>query len=140
MGAACEGDVVTTDRDFKRMVRERMAKTGESYVVARAQLRRPMADDGSRVIEKVAQHFGCSVEDLTGPSRRSRLVWARQLVMYLLAVDGELSVQAVGQSLGGRPAHVVRHAIDKVGSLRRQPVVASQLAALSAESSGDRGK
>jgi len=30
-----------TDKDFKRLVRGRMQKTGESYTAARAQLRKP---------------------------------------------------------------------------------------------------
>src|SRR5215469_2954550 len=34
------GDAVTRERDFKRLVRARMRRTGESYATARAQLRR----------------------------------------------------------------------------------------------------
>ncbi len=40
----CKGDVTMTQhKDFKRLVRARMSKTGESYTAARAQLVRKSA-------------------------------------------------------------------------------------------------
>lgn len=47
------------DKDFKRLVRQRMAETGERYTVARTALRRttepPLSDDVDRWIELLAQ-------------------------------------------------------------------------------------
>lgn len=44
---------MTKDRDFKRIVRTRMAKTGESYAAARAQLTKP--ERGETFVKGVAE-------------------------------------------------------------------------------------
>ena len=58
---------MTKDKDFKALVRERMAKTGESYATARANLR-PDAPDG--VIEP--RRFEIPTWPMTGPVGRLR--------------------------------------------------------------------
>jgi hypothetical protein len=50
---------MTKDRDFKKLVRERMTKTGESYSTARMNLRRdPHGDPGSRSARRWQISFG----------------------------------------------------------------------------------
>lgn len=58
------GDTVTRERDFKRLVRARMRRTGEAYATARAQLRRrglppsPAVEGDSRMypFERFTEH------------------------------------------------------------------------------------
>lgn len=66
------------------------------------------------VINAVAKHFKVSVEDLKGSSRKSRLVFARQIAMYLLRQNLELSLDEVGRSLGDRDHSTVIYGVSKV--------------------------
>ena len=47
--------------------------------------KRPRQITTSQIIEISAKHFGFSVEELIGPSRRRPLVIARQIAMHLFA-------------------------------------------------------
>lgn len=89
---------MTKDRDFKRLIRARMAKTGESYTAARAHLLAhdppPLPDD----YEKLAGMSDAAVEKATGKrwpewtaildrERASELVH-RDIVALVGAADG----------------------------------------------------
>ena len=77
----------------------------------RPKINRPTPE---RIIEVVCEYFGIKMEDVRGLSRRASLVWARQVLAYLLRVDLSLSLVAIGQIVGGRDHSTIIHAIDKV--------------------------
>ncbi|MDP8961462.1 MAG: chromosomal replication initiator protein DnaA [Actinomycetota bacterium] len=102
-------------------------------VVADASLdKRPVTVDGARrsveaflgssgqaltldhIIEKAAEVFGFSVEDLRGHSRRRPLVAARQAAMYVCRALTEESLPAIGRSFGGRDHTTVLYSVRKV--------------------------
>jgi predicted RNase H-like HicB family nuclease len=64
-GMAClENRSMTQERDFKRLVRERMAKTGESYSAARTNILKTDADTTELMSE--ARRLGIAARQLDG--------------------------------------------------------------------------
>jgi len=88
-----------------------------SDIVAASQPRRITA---GQIIATAAEHFGFSVDDLCGPSRRRPLVIARQIAMYLFRELTDYSYPAIGREFGGRDHTTVIHAVDKISSLMKE--------------------
>lgn len=65
---------MTKDRDFKRLVRERMARTGESYAAARAQLDDRSAHDGGERFEIIQTRLYAALMRRLGQSGGPRHV------------------------------------------------------------------
>lgn len=74
-------------------------------------LPRPTA---GKIMEVVSRHFRVSSGDLCGPSRKSRLVEARQTLMYLLRKQLGLPLEEIGGLLGGRDHSTIIYGIEKV--------------------------
>ena len=90
----------------------------------------------------VAGHFNISVEQMTSPSRASRVTWPRQVAIHLARdLTGE-SLPRIGQAFGGRNHATVMHACKRVSErLKSDQQVVDEIAALSAlasESKADR--
>jgi len=72
------------------------------------------ARDRARTIAEIqaaaCKHFGVSSEELTSASRGARVVWPRQLAMYLARELTEESLPAIGREFGGRDHSTVLHA------------------------------
>ena len=69
-----------------------------------------------RILEAVAGYYNVSLEELRGKARDKRIVRPRQMAMYLLREETELSLVDVGGLLGGRDHTTVLHSIEKVGT------------------------
>ncbi len=65
-------------------------------------------------IERVAAYFGLTLADLTGRRRTADVAHARQVAMYLLREEHQLSLPAIGEQLGGRDHSTVSYGIDRV--------------------------
>ncbi len=77
-----------------------------------------------KIIEAVTKHFRTRYSDLVGSSRRSSVVWARQVAMYLMRTLLDLPYEAIGDFFGGRDHSTVMHSFDKVrGVCRGNPSV-----------------
>ena len=75
----------------------------------------PRADvTPERVLETVARHFGVSVEQILGRGRTATVAQARQVVMYLLAVEMGMPPTAVGRTLSGRNHSTVIHGVERI--------------------------
>ncbi|HIN04624.1 MAG TPA: chromosomal replication initiator protein DnaA [Dehalococcoidia bacterium] len=72
--------------------------------------------DPDRIIEEAANHYKLSPRDILGRSRTKRIALARQVVMYLLIHELELSPTQVGRLLGGRDHATIIHGAGKVSS------------------------
>lgn len=72
------------------------------------------------IIEKSARHFGFSVDELIGPSRRRPLVIARQMAMYLFRELTDFSYPAIGREFGDRDHTTVIHAVEKISALMKE--------------------
>lgn len=77
-----------------------------------------------RVIEEIAQYYGLSVGDLSGKRRSKDVVLPRQVAMYILRSELDLSFPQIGGHLGGRDHTTIMHGCDKVETLmqKKDPV------------------
>lgn len=76
--------------------------------------RRPR--EASSVIQLVAAHFNLSVDELLGRGRTKEVAFARQIAMYLLREENQLSLPGIGDQLGGRDHSTVRYGVEKVSA------------------------
>jgi chromosomal replication initiator protein len=68
------------------------------------------------IIASVGKYFGLSLNDLTGKSRDKSVVVPRQIAMYLVREETNVSLEQIGQMLGGRDHTTVMHGWDKISS------------------------
>ena len=69
------------------------------------------------VIDAVSSHFHIATDILQGKKRNKIAVRSRQVAMFLLREETELSLAAIGKILGGRDHSTVLHGHDRVASL-----------------------
>lgn len=70
-----------------------------------------------RVVDLVAQAFNLSAEKLLGRDRSRDVALPRQIAMYLLRKEANVSLPQIGEALGGRDHTTVMYAIEKVADL-----------------------
>ncbi len=68
----------------------------------------------SDVVDKVARYFDIDPQSIYEKTRRKEVVKPRQLIMYILREDFQVSYPAIGQKLGGRDHTTVIHSCEKV--------------------------
>ncbi|MFA6106155.1 MAG: chromosomal replication initiator protein DnaA [Patescibacteria group bacterium] len=67
-----------------------------------------------RIIEAVSGFYEAPINDITGKSRKKELVKPRQIIMYLLRTELNISYPTIGNELGGRDHTTAMHAFVKV--------------------------
>lgn len=72
------------------------------------------ADD---IIKHVCDYYGFKPTQLKGPKRDASLVKARQIAMYLLKQQLGLTLEEIGNLLGGRDHTTIMHGVGKIGNL-----------------------
>lgn len=70
-----------------------------------------------QVLEAVAEEFDISREDLISRSRAHRVALPRQVAMYLLREENDISLPKIGDMLGGRDHTTVMYGCDKITDL-----------------------
>ena len=73
--------------------------------------------DFKKVISTICGYFDLSQKDLTGPKRQKELVLPRHFTMFLLCEELNMTVEKVGQILGGRDHTTVMHGRDRIKNL-----------------------
>lgn len=81
------------------------------------QLNSGIKTDYKKVISVICDYFNLNLKDLTGPKRQKELVLPRHLVMYILSEELGLTVEKIGQILGGRDHTTVMHGRDRIKKL-----------------------
>jgi chromosomal replication initiator protein len=76
------------------------------------------------VVDKVAEFYGIDEESIYEKTRRREVVRPRQIIMYLLREDFNISYPTIGTKLGGRDHTTVIHSCEKI---KREVVVDSDL-------------
>ncbi len=90
-----------------------------------------------QIVALVARAYGVGTEELSGPSRRRRIVRPRQIAMYLCRRYTEASLKEIGRSLRRDHTSVI-HAIEVVEKrVLEQPQLRYELEALAVRLSGD---
>ncbi len=72
------------------------------------------AIEPERIIEEASHHYRVSIDELLGRSRTKNIALARQVIMYLLMYELEMSPTQVGRLLGGRDHATVIHGAGKI--------------------------
>lgn len=68
----------------------------------------------SDVVDKIARYFDVEPASIYEKTRRKEIVKPRQLIMYILREDFQVSYPAIGQKLGGRDHTTVIHSCEKI--------------------------
>ena len=69
------------------------------------------------IIKTIANSFGIPIEKLTGRGRTNQVVLPRQVAMYLLREEANISLPQIGQALGGRDHTTIMYGCDKISDL-----------------------
>lgn len=77
------------------------------------------------VVDKVANFYGIDEESIYEKTRRREVVRPRQVIMYILREDFNISYPTIGTKLGGRDHTTVIHSCEKI---KREVVVDNDLA------------
>ena len=67
-----------------------------------------------QLIASVAEFYNITLEDLKGKSREKKLSFPRQIIMYMLRHELNMSYPAIGDELGGRDHTTAMHAYLKI--------------------------
>lgn len=68
----------------------------------------------SDVVDKVARYFDIDQASIYEKTRRKEIVRPRQIIMYILREDFQVSYPAIGKKLGGRDHTTVIHSCEKI--------------------------
>ncbi|MFA7286016.1 MAG: chromosomal replication initiator protein DnaA [Candidatus Paceibacterota bacterium] len=80
------------------------------------------------VVKIVSEHYNLEEESIYEKTRRKEIVKARQVVMYILREDFNVSYPLIGQKLGGRDHTTVIHSYLKIKSdLKEDPQLLQEL-------------
>ncbi len=66
------------------------------------------------VVEKIARYYEVEPTSIYEKTRRKEIVRPRQLIMYILREDFQISYPAIGHKLGGRDHTTVIHSCEKI--------------------------
>ena len=72
------------------------------------------------IVRRVADAFGVSVESLLGRDRSRQIALPRQIAMYLMREEANISLPQIGEALGGRDHTTVMYGCDKVTEMLEQ--------------------
>jgi chromosomal replication initiator protein len=67
--------------------------------------------------KRVVEHFGVTLDELKGKSRKKELVIPRQVAIYFAKEYTDFSLKAIGYHFGGRDHSTVIHAIQSVNDM-----------------------
>ncbi|HHX58784.1 MAG TPA: chromosomal replication initiator protein DnaA [Candidatus Moranbacteria bacterium] len=67
-----------------------------------------------KIIQSVAQYYNIEPKDICGTSRKRKVIRPRQVAVYLLRKDINLSYPEIGEILGGRDHSTAIYAFDKM--------------------------
>jgi len=77
----------------------------------------PKSVDVDKILDSVRVYYNISKEDLCGKCRKKEIVRPRQIAMYLLRKENNLSFPSIGQKFGGRDHTTAMHACEKISKL-----------------------
>ena len=89
------------------------------------------------ILDAVAQAYGLSVDEITGPRRARPLVTARHVAMYLIRNLTDYSYPSIGKVFGDRDHSTCISAVEKIaGQMKERRQLYEQVTALIHEIKG----
>ncbi|MEJ0001718.1 MAG: helix-turn-helix domain-containing protein [bacterium] len=80
------------------------------------------------VVKIVSDHYNLDEASIYEKTRRKEIVKARQIVMYILREDFNVSYPLIGQKLGGKDHTTVIHSYLKIkGDIKNDPNLVQEL-------------
>jgi chromosomal replication initiator protein len=70
-----------------------------------------------QILKTIAQEYGVSLEELISSNRSQRIAFPRQIAMYMLREESELSLPKIGELLGGRDHTTIMYGHEKITDL-----------------------
>lgn len=70
-----------------------------------------------QILKTIAHEYGVSLEELLSANRSQRIAFPRQIAMYMLREESELSLPKIGEILGGRDHTTIMYGHDKITDL-----------------------
>ena len=67
-----------------------------------------------RITKAVSDYYGVAIDALKGQKRDKAIVVPRQIAMFLMREETDISLLRIGAELGGRDHSTVLHACDKI--------------------------
>jgi chromosomal replication initiator protein len=90
----------------------------EMVEMALADLLPRRSDVGTdEIVRRVADTYGISVDKMTGRDRSRQVALPRQIAMYLLREEANISLPQIGEVLGGRDHTTVMYGCEKITDL-----------------------
>ena len=74
----------------------------------------------AQILAVVSEHYRVPKDEIEGKRRSALVVKARQMVMYMLRTEMEMSLPRIGELIGGRDHTTVLYACEKVSKLIEQ--------------------
>lgn len=73
--------------------------------------------DSRKILDVVSSYYNLSLDDLCGKCRKQEIVRPRQVAMYLLRKENNVSFPSIGDQFGGRDHTTAMHACEKITKL-----------------------
>ena len=70
-----------------------------------------------QIVRKVAETFGVTIDEILGRDRSRQVALPRQIAMYLMREEANISLPQIGDALGGRDHTTVMYGCDKVADM-----------------------
>lgn len=95
--------------------------TLENAIASLSSLNKEKATDNSgnsiqvdRIKNVIATYFNINIKDLTSSSRKQELVYARDILIYILREKYNYPLKKIGEFLGGKDHSTIAHSLDKM--------------------------
>lgn len=83
------------------------------------------------IVKMVADYYRIDEENIYEKTRRKEIIKPRQVAMYILREDFNISYPSIGQKLGGRDHTTVIHSCEKIkGEVKNDQILAQEIAQL----------
>ena len=77
----------------------------------------PREIEPQHILTTIAQAYDVTMDELLSHSRSQRIAFPRQIAMYMLREESELSLPKIGEMLGGRDHTTIMYGHDKITDL-----------------------
>ena len=70
-----------------------------------------------RILDAVSRHYGIPLDRIMGRERSRQIAFPRQVAMYLMREEANISLPQIGEAMGGRDHTTVMYACSKIADL-----------------------